>query len=910
LNTFKINLILLTFFALYVCGYSSDYNENKIYRFDNATREKVIAIEKMGGSVSRFFPNDFAEVYLNQNQYDELIKRGYDLKQIIDRDKIYADSLYEATKTTLNPMLSYHTYQEITDTLTILAQQFSHIAELHSIGQTVQGREMWIMKISDNVSVEEAEPEFKYISTMHGDEVVGKEMMIELIRLLLFEYGTTQRITDLVNNTEIWIMPNMNFDGTELHRRYNANWVDLNRNFPDRDPNYINPNPIQPETQNMIDFTAQHNFVMSANFHGGALVVNYPWDLKLSGDPGVYPYSACPDDITFIDLALTYAENNPPMYNSPYFTNGITNGSAWYQIHGGMQDWNYFAFDCKEITMEVSIVKWPPPDSLPQFWQDNKESLLQYMEKVHTGIKGIVTDSLTGLPVEAYVTILETGSGVSTDPDFGDYYKVIFPGIYNLMVCAPAYRDSLITNVLVDSFPATVIDVQLIPEVTFNLDILVLDDQTSNPIQDVKISLFKNDNLFIYDSTNTNGIFQINIEPDSFSVRLEKEFYFDIDTVFRVYSDTSFTFDMREIIPAVVKGNISSLAGSSVEGAIIYCDGKIDTTESYGNFRLEGIKPGNISTFTSLYGHITSRLDTVVNNGDSLELAIILEPGNNEIFDDFESPSLITYTENGDWERGIPSSGPMNGYSGVNLWATDLSDKYSNGGLLSTLETSEIVIFGINNPVLKFYHWYNIENGTDGGNVKISTDNGHSWQILVPGDGYPITTLPEGGGNPLAGEPAFSGLKDYWYEATFDLMSYTAFPVVKLRFDFGVDQSGNAEGWYIDDLQIYDGIVVRAEEPNLSNSQERPSVSNYPNPFNPETKIQISLPQKSFVNLQIYDIKGSLVKTIVSKNYQSGDYTFKWDGTNQSKNNVASGIYILSLNLNDFISHRKLLLIR
>ena len=532
------------------------------------------------------------------------------------------------------------------------------------------------------------------------------------------------------------------------------------------------------------------------------------------------------------------------------------------------------------------------------------------MEKVHTGIKGIVTDSLTGLPLEAYITILETGTGVSTDPDFGDYYKVISPGIYNLLVSAQGYRDSLITNVQVDSFPATVIDVQLIPEITFNLDILVLDNQTSNPLQDVKISLFKNDNLFLTDSTNINGIFQVNIEPDSFIIKLEKDLYFDVDTVVKIYSDTSLNFEMQEIIPAIVKGNVSLSTGGNVEGAVVYCDGRIDTLSSDGYFRLEGIKPGNISTFASLYNHISSRLDTTVNNGDSLDLLITLEPGSNEIFDDFESSSLITYLESGDWEMGIPATGPMSAFSGVNLWATNLSGNYSNGNLLSRLETGEIVIFGINNPVLKFYHWYDIENGTDGGNVKISIDNGSTWQILIPGEGYPVTSLPAGGGNPLAGEPAFSGHQHYWNEIIFDLNMYSSNPIIKLRFDFGVDQTGNASGWYVDDFQIVDGIVVKINNPNYSESNLKPSIKNYPNPFNPETNIQITLPQKGFINLQIFDIKGSLVKTIVSQNYQAGDYTFSWDGTNASQHHVASGIYFLKMFSNEFTLNQKLLLIR
>jgi len=687
-------------------------NEIKLYRFSEADRRTVNSIEKSGGSVSKYFPGKFVEVYLNDKLFYQLKNSGIDLVQIPDRDKIYADSLYEATRNSKNPMAGYHTYQEITDTLTIWSQQFSNIAELHSIGKTVQGRDMWIMKISDNVSNEEVEPEFKYISTMHGDEVVGKEMLIELIRLLLFEYGSNQRITDLVNNTEIWIMPNMNFDGTEAsypsQRRNNANGVNLNRNFPDREYGYPpfpgHPYVIQPETQNMIDFTAQHNFILSANFHGGTLVANYPWDKRLPGDGGVAPYAGSPDDTTFIDLALTYAERNPPMYNSSIFQNGITNGAAWYEISGGMQDWNYFEHDCMEITMEVSNIKWPPDSTLPQFWLDNKESLLAYMEKVHTGVKGIVTDSSTSLPIPAFITVLETGSGIGSDSDFGDYYKVISPGIYDLVFTADGYKNKTIFNVQVDSFPATIVDVQLNPEIIFNVDGQITDLETSQPLENVEVSFIKNGNIIYRDSSNVAGYFQTTIEPDSIIIRLNKESYKSILDTIEIISDSTLIYKMQKIYPTIITGSVTSTIGASPGGAIIYCQGISDTLDNSGYFYLDSIPTGNISVFAYLHNHKTNRIDTMITNGDSLHFSIILEYGTNEIFENFEESSSIIHGSSGDWEIGIPSSGPMGAYSGVNLWATNLSGNYSNGGLLSSLETSDLAILGFSHPLLEFHH--------------------------------------------------------------------------------------------------------------------------------------------------------------------------------------------------------------
>src|SRR5690606_35916709 len=136
------------------------------------------------------------------------------------------------------------------------------------------------MEITDSPGVAElGEPEFKYVGNMHGDEAVGRELLINFVGLLLDQYGTDARITRLVDTTRIFILPSMNPDGFENARRANNNGVDLNRDFPDQfnDPD---PSPIgrQPETQAIMNWGATRYFVLSANFHGGAVVANYPFD--------------------------------------------------------------------------------------------------------------------------------------------------------------------------------------------------------------------------------------------------------------------------------------------------------------------------------------------------------------------------------------------------------------------------------------------------------------------------------------------------------------------------------------------------------------------------------------------------------------------------------------------------------
>jgi carboxypeptidase D len=186
-------------------------------------------------------------------------------------------------------------------------------------------------------------PEFKYIGNMHGDEVVGREMLVKLIRHLCEGYGRDDDVTRLVNSVHIYIMPTMNPDGYELGTRENANRIDLNRNFPDRftpgislttDPDsvYIGR---QPEVVAVRNWVRQHKFVLSANLHGGDIVANYPWDGNEERRSFNTPTM---DDDIFRQVSLAYASKNPAMSGNRAFKDGITNGAAWYPLYGGMQD--------------------------------------------------------------------------------------------------------------------------------------------------------------------------------------------------------------------------------------------------------------------------------------------------------------------------------------------------------------------------------------------------------------------------------------------------------------------------------------------------------------------------------------------------------------------------------------------
>lgn len=110
----------------------------------------------------------------------------------------------------------YSNYEELTDLFRDLNSTYPHLARLHTIGKSVQNRDLWVLEISENVHQRSlGEPMFKYVANMHGDETVGRELMIFLAQYLLKNYGSDARVTHLVNTTDIFLMPSLNPDGYE-----------------------------------------------------------------------------------------------------------------------------------------------------------------------------------------------------------------------------------------------------------------------------------------------------------------------------------------------------------------------------------------------------------------------------------------------------------------------------------------------------------------------------------------------------------------------------------------------------------------------------------------------------------------------------------------------------------------------
>ncbi|MDP8287890.1 MAG: M14 family zinc carboxypeptidase, partial [Candidatus Electryonea clarkiae] len=438
----------------------------------------------------------------------------------------------------------YPTYDVYIAMMYQFASDYPSICQLENIGYSIENREILTVKISDNPDIEEDEPEFFYTAQMHGDEIVTYIMMLRLIDYILSHYGTDAEITEMVNEIEIWINPLANPDGT-YHggnntvsgaRRYLANNVDPNRNFPDpEDGPHPDGHPWAPETIMMMDFADEHRLIHSANFHSGAEVVNYPWDTW---------YTLHADDDWYIDISKAYADtvfaNSTGGYLQSVSTNGYIRGCLWYVIAGGRQDYmNYFQA-CREVTIELSDTKDLSSDLLPAHWTYNKRSFINYIKNVYYGIRGLVTDSL-GNPLDAEITVVDHDfdhSEVYTDPEVGDYHRMLLPGVYDITVSSYAFIPQTITNITVSDTGATRVDVMLVEAESVDITGTVRDGDTNLPIPDALVEII--DSVHAPVHTGFNGTYAIyNVMEGTYTFKVSAGGYSTLTEDITVTEDNS-----------------------------------------------------------------------------------------------------------------------------------------------------------------------------------------------------------------------------------------------------------------------------------------------------------------------------------------------------------------------------------
>jgi len=435
----------------------------------------------------------------------------------------------------------YPTYEVYIHMMYDFAANYPDISRLETIGYSQNGKEILVLKITNNPDEDEDEPEFLYTGQMHGSEIPSFVLLLRLTDYLLVNYSTDSQVANLIDNVEIWINPLANPDGTYQGgnhtvsgaSRYFLNGVDPNRNFPAPSDEHPDGNAWAQETVDMMEFAETHNIVLSANIHTGAEVVNYPWDTWESSE------RTHADDDWWQFVSHEYADAVFANCTGSYFTDvspdGITEGGDWYVIFGGRQDYMTYFKQAREFTLELSSISFLDVGELPSRWNYNFNSFLLYMEQSLYGIRGIITDSSTGIPIEAKVEIEghdDDNSFVFSSLPIGNYHRLIYEGNYNVTYSKSGYISQTISNIDVFNFSTTIQDIALVPDElgvddsAFSESILVapnpvVDGKTyitfNLPLSNVSISMYDCLGRKVYE----NGIMDIEAK-EQIKIELDK----------------------------------------------------------------------------------------------------------------------------------------------------------------------------------------------------------------------------------------------------------------------------------------------------------------------------------------------------------------------------------------------------
>jgi carboxypeptidase D len=397
-----------------------------------------------------------ATLYLDEYEYNDVLALGYPMV------------LVETQPSQNDKADAYTTPSQIETIFSGYAQLYPDLCRTLMLGKSVNGNNIWAIKITPDPDTPADKPSVKFIGTIHGDEPLGTELCMNFAAELLVGYGTDTYITDFLDRTVVWLVPMMNPDGFIMNMRYNAHGVDLNRAFPMYSVNFnttwFDGEPLgdttrEPEIAHIMRWSAANHCALSMHYHGGALIVNYPYD----NDPGIPTQTEAPspDDAMFRYISLEYSIHNQPMYTDGSFPQGIVNGSLWYSITGGMIDWNYRFMGCPEVLVELSYTKKPSPSLIPLYWADNRDSMYAYAETAHIGIRGITRDRNTDAPVWSKVLLEGNTQPAFSNPDFGNYHKLVLAGTYNVAFHAEEYISYYVDNVVVNEGPATRVDIEM-----------------------------------------------------------------------------------------------------------------------------------------------------------------------------------------------------------------------------------------------------------------------------------------------------------------------------------------------------------------------------------------------------------------------------------------------------------------
>jgi len=340
--------------------------------------------------------------------------------------------------------------------------------------------------------------------------------------------------------------------------------------------------------------------------------------------------------------------------------------------------------------------------------------------------------------------------------------------------------------------------------------------------------------------------------------------------------------------------NATITGGSGINNSQIYLYWRTDNngpfvqTQMYtgGEGFFEGVVPGLEDGYLQYYIYAEDTdgaYTTYPYGGPDHYLTVYID--STEFFDSFENGLYYWKTEgtNGNWSLTAERAATGN------ISITDSPYRnYNDNAELTLTSNFSIGLLAAEAASVSFKTRHIIESNNDWVYFEVSTDNGQTWQ--APG-------------------PVFTGTQVSFVETTIDLANYLG-NAVMFRFRMVTNESSQRDGIHIDDFRVVWDIPTDITDDGMNIPLRFNLQQNYPNPFNPSTAIRFDLAQQGMTELIVYDMLGKKVRTLVSDILPGGAHEIIWDGTAESGDDVASGIYLYKLKSENFSQIKQMTLLR
>jgi len=502
---------------------------NFVVRFTNPSTSTLKEISNENYDIAAYKPNEFLDIVVTQAEYQQLLRKGYDL-EITQTEEQVKENLGD-----VRDLEGYRNYAEVLAELEQIEADNPDICKLYDIGESwgkiysdegnsyydEYNHEIWALKVSDNVLVEEDEPSVYYMGTHHAREPISLEVSMAVLNHILENYGSDAEITENVDNTQIWFIPLVNPNGHKIVTdEYDVWWRknirDNNENgqfdnYGDSGPDGVDPNRnygfqwgntgasndwdsqvyhgpeafSEPETQAMRYLMEAHHFVAGISYHSHGELVLFPF--------GYADGVNSPDHDAQEELAVQMANAIPGQYSGNY-----TPTEAWdlYPAMGTTCDYAYGVHGIFSHTIELANEFIPPSNQVEGICEDNIEAAMILLDRVsHSTLTGHISSSITREPIVAEILIEgidDTGVEkfpYQSDEEFGRYYRLLQNGNYNITFSKYGYIPEFFSNVNINDTEQTILDAELQPiETIVEFSGIILDEDTEEPIENATVT--------------------------------------------------------------------------------------------------------------------------------------------------------------------------------------------------------------------------------------------------------------------------------------------------------------------------------------------------------------------------------------------------------------------------------------